>query len=330
MSKQMLLIVGHGSRVPETVEQFNQFVQALTERVELPVSRCFLELADPDMATGLTAAAQEVGDGGRVLVLPLFLGGAGHQKNDVPASIQWAQAQFPAVSFQLGTPLGPHAKLVDTLDVRVSELFKATPDALPPEETIVLVVGRGSSDPASNSEIARAAYLMQEKRPYLSVEYAFQAVAQPKVAEGLRRCARLGARQVVVAPYILFTGKVEEFILKVTKEATLELDIPILAASYLGDHNLVLDVTVERVQELLTGSASMTCDICKYRLPMAGYEHQVGQEQTTHHLYGGSAHSHHHHGHGHHHHDHHDHGHHHHEHDDDHEPHHHKHESNSH
>lgn len=294
MTKQILLVVGHGSRVPQAVDQFHQFIDVLAERVDLPVSSCFLELVDPDMATGLTAAATEVGPGGQVLVLPLFLGAAGHLKNDVAVSVQWARAQFSGVTFRYGTALGPHAKLIDLLELRVQEAFAAKPKTLPPAESIVLVIGRGSSDPTSNSEIARAAYLLMEKHPYQSVEFAFQAVARPKVADGLRRCAQLGAKQIVVAPYILFTGKVDEFILKVTRQAEEELGLPALLAPYLSIHPLVIDVAEQRVRELLAGSATMTCDICKYRFPMAGYEHQVGAEQTTHHLHGGAAHSHHH------------------------------------
>jgi sirohydrochlorin cobaltochelatase len=166
---------------------------------------------------------------------------------------------------------------------------------------------------------------LQDTRPYLSVEFAFQAVARPKVPAGLRRCAQLGAKQLVVAPFILFTGKVDEYILQVTRQAETELGLPALPASYLGVHDLVIDVAEQRINELLADSVMMSCDLCKYRFPMAGYAHEVGAPQETHHLHGGSAHSHeHHHGHHHHHDDDHGHPHHHdgehgHHHHDDHE-----------
>jgi len=156
----------------------------------------------------------------------------------------------------------------------------------------VLVIGRGSSDPTSNGEIARSAYLLFEKRSYMSVEYAFQAVARPRVDEGVRRCNLLGARQVVVAPYILFTGKVDDDIRLVSGHAGVALGLRVLHAPYLGAHSLLLDVATQRLQEVMDDTASMTCDLCKYRWPVAGYEHQVGLPQTTPHLHGGSAHSH--------------------------------------
>lgn len=292
MTKQTILVVGHGSRVPEAVDQFGRFVDALAARLDRPVSRCFLELADPDMATGLTSAAQSAGTGGEVIVLPLFLGAAGHQKNDVPASVQWAREQFPDVTFRYGTPLGYHAKLVELLDVRVRECLDAYDNALPPEQTSVLVVGRGSSDPSSNGDIAKTAHLLFEKRPYLSVEYAFQAVARPKIDEAVRRCKAMGAGQVVVAPFILFTGKVNEDIRQVSERTGEEVGLRVLQAHYLELHDLLLDVAEQRVQEAIDGTAEMNCDTCKYRFPMAGYETQFAAPQTTHHLHGGAAYSH--------------------------------------
>ena len=292
MTKQAILMVGHGSRVPEAIAQFQRFADALSKRLDRPVRRCFLELTEPDMATGLSDNAQAVGRGGEVVVLPLFLGAAAHQKNDVASSIHWAREQFPGVTFRYATPLGPHAKLGQLLDVRVRECLETHEDALPQAETGVLVVGRGSSDPSSNGDIAKMAHLLLEKRPYLAVEYAFQAVAHPTVGEGVRRCKSLGAKQVVVAPFILFTGKVDEDIRRVSGGAGAALDLRVLQAQYLELHELLLDVAEQRLREARDGRAAMNCDLCKYRFPMAGYEHQVGMPQMTHHLRGGSAHDH--------------------------------------
>lgn len=292
MSEQVVLMVGHGSRVPEAIAEFHRFADAFAERLSRPVQRCFLELEDPDMATGLADAARSVGAGGEVLVLPLFLGAAAHQKNDVPASIQWARGQFPGAIFRYGTPLGCHAKLVTLLDQRVRECLESNRGALVPEETAVLVVGRGSSDPSSNGDIAKTAHMLFEKRAYLTVEYAFQAVACPTVGEGMRRCCALGAKQIVVAPFVLFTGKVVEDIRRVSAHAGAELGVPVLQADYLRMDALLLDVAEQRLQEAAAGNAAMNCDQCKYRLPMAGYEHQVGLVQITHHLYGGAQHEH--------------------------------------
>jgi sirohydrochlorin cobaltochelatase len=307
MSNQAILIVGHGSRVPEAVGQFHEFTHALSSYLNQPVRSCFLELAEPDLATGLTEAAKLVGDGGEVVVLPLFLGAAGHQKNDVAYAIQWARQQFSDVTFHYGTHLGSHAKLVELMDLRVRECLAVNREALPPEETAVLIVARGSSDPDSNSEVAKLSRLLFEQRSYQTVEYAYQAVARPRVDAGVHRCKLLGAKQVVVAPFILFTGRVDADLRKVSQRTGEELGVRVLQAGYLGIHPLLIEVVAQRLQEATDGTAAMTCDLCKYRFSMAGYEPQVGQPQDSHHLHGGSTHSHHHHDDRHHDHEHHHH-----------------------
>lgn len=289
MANQSVLLVGHGSRRPQAIEEFMQFAAELSNSIRQPVQHCFLELADPDMADGLTQAARRAGDGGTVVVVPLFLGSANHEKNDVAAAIQWGRAQFPEVTFRYGAPLGLHAKLVELLDLRARQALESEPGALPPDQSAVLVVGRGSSDPDSNSEVAKLAHLLFEKRPYLFVEYAFQAVARPTIEQALQRCKLLGAHQVVVAPYILFTGRVYEDIVRVSAQCGLQLGLQVIHASYLGVHPMLVEVGAQRYQEAVDGMASVTCDVCKYRFPMAGYEHEVGQAQHTHHLHGGSA-----------------------------------------
>lgn len=289
MTSQSILLVGHGSRRSQAIEEFIQFATELSRSISQPVQHCFLELADPDMATGLTRAAQSVGDDGSVVVLPLFLGSANHEKNDVAAAIQWARGKFPGVTFRYGAPLGLHAKLVELVNVRVRQALESEPGALPPAQSAVLVVGRGSSDPDSNSEVARLAHLLFEKRPYLFVEYAFQAVARPTIEEALQRCRLLGAHQVVVAPYILFTGRVYEDILRVSGQSGLQSGLQVIHAGYLGLHPLLVDVAAQRYLEAVDGTAAVTCDVCKYRFPMAGYEQEVGRAQHTYHLHGGSA-----------------------------------------
>jgi sirohydrochlorin cobaltochelatase len=282
-----ILLVGHGSRTEAAIAEFNQFAADLAESIEQPVPCCFLELADPDMTTGLAQAAQQAGDDGQVVVAPVFLGAANHEKNDVASAVQWARGRFPSVAFCYGAPLGPHARLVELLDLRVAQALDAAPGALPAQETVVVVVGRGSSDPDSNSQVAGLAHLLSEQRPYYSVEYAFQAVAHPTVEEALRRCQVLGARQLVMAPYVLFTGRVYQDVVGVSARWSRQTGIPAVCASYLAPHALLLEVARQRLQEAIDGTAAMTCDLCKYRFPMAGYGDQVGQPQQTHHLHGG-------------------------------------------
>jgi len=290
MSQINVLMVAHGSPSVGAIAQTNDFRQQFADRCPYPVSLCYLELSRPDLETGLLQAAQNAGDGGRVLLLPLFLGAASHQKNDLPVALQWARQAFPRVGFACAAPLGPHANLIALLDLRIRQALAGANGALPAEESIVLVVGRGSSDPDSNSEIARTARLLFENRPYQSVEYAYQAVARPTIPEGVTRAALLGAKQLIVAPDLLFTGWVEQEILARVEQKAKEYGLAVVAARPLGVHLLSIETAEIRVDEALTGSVAMSCDLCKYRLPLAGYEQQVGKPQTSHHFQPGGGH----------------------------------------
>lgn len=296
MGKQILLAVGHGSRVPAAINEAHSFIEALSVHLGHKVELCFLELADPDMATGLSRAAQQAEAGGNVVVLPLFLGAAGHQKNDVATALQWARAQFPDVRFQMATPLAPHAKLVRLLTLRINEALAAVPAAAG-DQTAILLIGRGSSDPGGNSEVARLAYLLFSSGRFSTVEYAFQAVSRPTVAEGVRRCHALGARRAIVVPYLLFTGDVEHDIRTVAEKTAREVGLPLLHVPHLGAHPLLIEIIEQRLGEALADAAAVTCDLCKYRFALPGFERQVGLPQTTHHLHGGAhvdhAHRHH-------------------------------------
>ncbi|MDQ7029545.1 MAG: hypothetical protein Q9O62_07085 [Ardenticatenia bacterium] len=58
----------------------------------------------------------------------------------------------------------------------------------------------------------------------------------------------------------------------------------------------------QRYQEAVEGRAAMTCDLCKYRHRLTGFEHEHGLPQTSDHHHGPRGvsgwHPHHHHHHG--------------------------------
>ena len=302
---EALLLIGHGSRDPEGVAEYNAFARATSERLGIPVHSCFLEFADPPIAEALRRAV--AAGARRVVALPLFLGPAGHQKNDVPTIINWARHQWPDVTFIYGAHLGPHYNIIAALAERVREAEAQAPNGISPEETAILVVGRGSRDPDSNSDVFKVARLLWEGRPYPWVEAAFYSLTGPGVAEGIDRCARLGARRVIVAPFLLFTGGIHKGIVRQAREAAAaNPDVEVFTGEPLGAQEVIFQVVAQRYEEALAGTASMTCDLCKYRHRFEGFEAEHGLPQTSDHHHGLRGVGHHHH---HHHHHHHGHGH---------------------
>ncbi|RZS89837.1 sirohydrochlorin cobaltochelatase [Motilibacter rhizosphaerae] len=290
MTRPPLFVVGHGTRSAEGVAQF----QALIERTGrllaprgIPVRGGFIELSPPPVRD---VVAELVGAGHRHLVaVPLVLVAAGHGKGDIPGAMQREQDRHAGLTYAYGRPLGPHPVLQDVLETRIA----AVAGDLPREDTAVVLVGRGSTDPDGNAEIAKVARLLWEGRGYAFVEPAFISLARPSVPEGIERARRLGAKHIVVAPYFLFAGVLPDRIVEQTQAYAAEHpDLDVRVAGLLGDCDELAGLVAERYEEALRGDIRMNCDTCIYRIAMPGHEHRVGAAQAPHDHPDDSTHSH--------------------------------------
>ncbi|HXV43815.1 MAG TPA: sirohydrochlorin chelatase [Anaerolineae bacterium] len=290
---EAVLLIGHGSQDTEAISEYHQFAEKLADQLQRPVYSCFLEFADPPIAEGIRACVEA--GGRRVVALPLFLGPAGHQKNDVPAIINWAKTQWPQVRFQYGVPLGAQPQIISALARRTEEAIAARPTTISANETALVVVGRGSRDPDSNAEVYKIARMLWEGRNYGWVEVAFYSLTTPNIGATIERCVRLGARRIVVLPYLLFTGVICHRTGEQARAAQARHpEVEIVVAGYLGSQPEIIEAVKYRYQEVVEGTATMTCDLCKYRHRLAGFEAEHGLPQTSDHHHGlrGVPHSH--------------------------------------
>lgn len=300
MTPPALLLVGHGTRDEAGAEAFRDFVRQLGERNPgLPVGGGFIELSPPPLAD---AVAELVESGARrFAAVPLVLVSAGHAKGDIPAALAREEQRHPGTSYAYGRPLGPHPGLLAVLDRRLEEQVTLAERA----DTTVLLVGRGSTDPDANAEVCKVARLLWEGRGYAGVETAFVSLAAPDVPSGLDRCARLGARRVVVLPYFLFTGILPERVRQQAEGwAAAHPEVEVRQADVIGPEPELAELVMERYRETLKGDLRMNCDTCMYRIKLPGFEERVGLPQQPHHHPDDPSHGHGHgHGHdGHHHH----------------------------
>jgi sirohydrochlorin cobaltochelatase len=307
MIHREILLIGHGSRVDEAVDQFRGFAANFANYTGQDVLVCFLELSQPDMMAGLSDAARRAKVGGEVIAVPMFLGAAYHMKAEISAAIRHVREDFPGTAIRYATPLGFHVKLAELLKARVDEALARTPGALPAEETTVLVVGGGSSDYDSNSSVSKVGRALYELGDYADVEVAYQRVTHPRTGEGVARCLKLGATQIVAAPYLLFTGIVHQKTVAAADEAISGADVPLIHADPLGpDHPLLTEVAAQRLHEAASGFSAQL----RERM-IEGLAHTITGGGHGHHHDHGHEHKHDHHAHEHH--AHHDHEHEHHE-----------------
>ncbi|MFF0380974.1 sirohydrochlorin chelatase [Streptomyces sp. NPDC004286] len=291
-----LLIAGHGTRDEAGAEAFRDFVKELGRRhPELPVAGGFIELSPPPLGEAVTELVER--GVRRFAAVPLMLVSAGHAKGDIPAALAREKERHPGVTYTYGRPLGPHPALLRVLERRLDEALGDTAR----EDVTVLLVGRGSTDPDANAEVCKAARLLWEGRGYAGVETAFVSLAAPDVPSGLDRCARLGARRIVVLPYFLFTGILPERVRRQTEEwAAAHPETEVRSADVIGPEPELLDLVMERYAEAVAGDLRMNCDSCVYRIALPGFEDKVGLPQQPHFHPDDDGHDHGH-GHGHHH-----------------------------
>jgi len=277
------MVCGHGSRDTGAVEEFQAVAQGLKERLpQYETDFGFLEFATPVIRTGLDALrAKGIR---KVLAVPGMLFAAGHAKNDIPSVLNAYQAQNPELEISYARELGIDLKLIRAAGERVEDALQKAGDGVSREDTLLVVVGRGASDPDANSNVAKVTRMLWEGLGLGWAETAYSGVTFPLVEPGLEHATRLGYKRIVVFPYFLFTGILVQRIYHYTDiVAAKHPEIEFIKASYLNDHPLVLDTFAERVEEIRNGENNMNCQLCKYREQFLGFENEVGLRQESHH-----------------------------------------------
>jgi len=278
-----VLICGHGSRNRLAVAEFAALADQLRQRLDpVPLEYGYLEFARPILRDGLDALRQRGVE--HVLAVPAMLFAAGHAKNDIPSVLNTYAAET-GLRIDYGRELGVDLAMIRAAGARIQAALAATttaPVAL--HDTLLVVVGRGSSDPDANANVAKVTRLLVEGLGFGWGETVYSGVTFPLVEPGLRHLVRLGFRRIVVFPYFLFSGVLVSRIVQHSQRVAADHpEVEFVQAGYLGDHPQVLQTFVQRVEEVLLGETAMNCGLCKYRDQVLGFEQEVGRAQHSHH-----------------------------------------------
>ncbi|WP_245615781.1 precorrin-8X methylmutase [Andreprevotia chitinilytica] len=278
-----IVLAGHGSRDPDGIAEFTALVELLRERAGgRPVTHGFLEFATPTLDA---AVASAIDDGAkRIVMTPGVLLAATHAKNDMPSELLALQQAHPGIEFHYGAAMDLHPKLLALCQERIIAAEAGAGKTVARSDTCLVVVGRGTTDPDANSEIAKLTRMLEEGMGFGASFVCYAGTARPLVADGLKAAAVLGYPRIVVLPYFLFDGVLVKRICAAAADlAERHPDIDVLPADHLGVHPHVADVFLERAREGVEGRATMNCALCKYRVQIVGFEEQVGTPQQGHH-----------------------------------------------
>ncbi len=276
------MLCGHGSRNRLAVDEFAHLADVLSERLPgIPVDFGYLEFADPVIAIGLDKLRAKGVK--RVFALPGMLFAAGHAKNDIPSVLKTYAARH-GIEITYGRELGVDLKMLNAAGARVAEAEASATPNVSRHDTLLMVVGRGASDPDANSNVAKMMRMLWEGMGYGWGETAYSGVTFPLVAPALDRAVKLGFKRIIVFPYFLFTGVLVKRIYAATDAAAEKYpDIEFVKAPYLNDHERVVETFVDRLREMTLGENLMNCALCKYREAVLGFKAEVGAAQESHH-----------------------------------------------
>ncbi|NJO80485.1 MAG: sirohydrochlorin chelatase [Cyanobacteria bacterium RM1_2_2] len=296
-----VLLIGHGSRDPEGRQGLLDFAaayQALDH--SRPVIPCFLELTEPTIQQGVDQCV-ELGYTD-LSALPILLFAARHNKFDVTNELDRARLRHPQVKFHYGRHFGITSGLFDLWRTRLAQLDQPewNPEGISREETVLLFVGRGSSDPDANGDVFKMARMLWEGSGYQTVETCFIGITHPRLEEGFRRARLYHPKRIIVLPYFMFTGALVKKIFNITAEQQqLYPNLPMVCLPEMGLHPQMFQVLREREIETQLEQVHMNCEMCKFRLAAVGqgsaehghshdpdYQHEHGHEHGHGHGHG--------------------------------------------
>lgn len=207
-----LLLVGHGTRQQPGLDEFIEVAEQVKQLAgEFIVEACFLEIAQPDVSAGIRKLVERGVK--QIVVSPVLLFAAGHAKRDIPLAVNQALVDASRISVRQTRALECQPKIVRLSAQRFEEALRATPPhncsaEIARNETLLLMVGRGNSDPTAIAEMHRFAMLRADQAGLGKVAVCFVAMAEPSLEIGLRVAAESSFRRIVVQPHLLFVGQV--------------------------------------------------------------------------------------------------------------------------
>jgi sirohydrochlorin cobaltochelatase len=261
-----LVVVGHGTADPVGAEETRRIAELVAGLLPgVAVELGFLEVIGPSIGEALQRLAARGCT--EAVAAPLLLFTAGHARRDVPEAVRDGAAKAGLAVWQ-SDALGCHPDILELTRRRRHEaLAPLTP--MPAESTVLLMIGRGSSDPTAHRQLHDFALTTcgeQSAAPVQQrIELGFVAAARPTLVEAIANASRgsgsaesgdAGPRQagsagivrrVVVQPHLLFRGHVEEQVTAAVDRGRREYpEIEWVQVQRLGADPLVARALVDR------------------------------------------------------------------------------------
>jgi sirohydrochlorin cobaltochelatase len=194
------------------------------------------------------------------------------------------QRQYSGLKITMGRHLGISASLLQLSQQRIHQAEAAQQLVIAREDSCLLVVGRGTSDPDANADVAKLTRMLWEGMGFGFATTAYIGVTKPLLQDTLSLLEQLPFKRVVVLPVFLFTGILLKRIYQQVQAQQAVSAKQFICANAYGHDELLLQAIDERLAEAEHGSPDMNCQLCKYRTQIVGFEEEQGAVQQGHHL----------------------------------------------
>lgn len=233
-----IVYIGHGSRLEEGIQHFRNFIGSVKKEINIPVQKiAYLEINSPSIEETMEKVIQNGATS--ILVVPVLLFAAAHYKRDIPDELRKVKNKYPFVHFIVTAPLDIHEKMIDLVVKRIQGEVRQEKNG------VVLLVGRGSSDPEpifKLLEISRAV----EQKIKLPVDTAFLTAGTPSFTIELAKLEEEYDR-IYVMPYLLFTG----VLLKRIERRIAACSKSVVLCGHLQYDERIKEVLMEKMQDQL-------------------------------------------------------------------------------
>ncbi len=297
-----ILICGHGSRAKTAEQEFGLLATGLRARYPgILVKYGFLEYSAPNIHMALddlTAAGVKL-----IYAVPGMLFRATHAQNDIPSVLTTYMQSHPGLDIRYGRELGLHPEMIEAFEHRILETIGLDKKPQPGDlyDTMLVVVGRGTSVATANAEAAKLTRIVTENLGFGWCETVYSGVTFPSVGRGLEMAVKLGFEKIIVAPYFLFSGRligrIRSYVEKVAAEYP---EISLKVTDYLKDQPHVINTFIARIEEIVGGVPGNEDLMADFHERLAAgkitvhHHHAEFQSGHTHHHHHEHAHDHHH------------------------------------
>ncbi|HET6419736.1 MAG TPA: CbiX/SirB N-terminal domain-containing protein [Geobacteraceae bacterium] len=120
--KTAILLMAHGSRIPEANNAVNEIAKMVKSFGEFDIVEVsFRENHRPNIQEGIDACVAQGAE--RILLVPYFLYMGAHVLEDLPRELDEARLRHSGVEMAMGRHLGVHKRLAKLVVDRIGESF---------------------------------------------------------------------------------------------------------------------------------------------------------------------------------------------------------------